>query len=129
MKTTITAILAIAMTCSCTVTKNEIATGADRDSHGCIASAGYTWSKVRQDCIRIFEDGISLNDAANPNATLSAFAVFSTDNKQAELFLPKHKSSIVLNQNNSHWTDKNYDLLRKNGKLILLKKNKEAYRE
>ena len=32
--------------------------GADRDRHGCIASAGYTWSKVRKDCVRTFEEGI-----------------------------------------------------------------------
>ena len=32
--------------------------GADRDEHGCIGSAGYTWSEVRKDCIRLFEDGL-----------------------------------------------------------------------
>ena len=27
--------------------------GNDKDDHGCIASAGYTWSEVRKDCIRL----------------------------------------------------------------------------
>lgn len=29
--------------------------GDDRDGHGCIASAGYTWSEVQKDCIRLWE--------------------------------------------------------------------------
>ena len=28
--------------------------GGDRDKHGCIGSAGYQWSEVQQDCIRVF---------------------------------------------------------------------------
>jgi len=38
-------------------------TGNDRDEHGCIGSAGYTWSVVKNDCIRIFEAGKRLNAA------------------------------------------------------------------
>ncbi len=26
--------------------------GADRDRHGCIGTAGYTWSEVKQDCVQ-----------------------------------------------------------------------------
>lgn len=121
--------LAIAMLCSCSGAEKNIITGADRDSHGCIGSAGYTWSTVKNDCIRIFEDGIRLNDAVNPNATMSAFAVFSTDKKQAEIFLPEQKKPILMSQNGSKWTAKKYELLRQNGKLLLLKNGKEAYRE
>lgn len=29
------------------------AVGNDRDEHGCLASAGYTWSEVQKDCIRL----------------------------------------------------------------------------
>jgi len=29
--------------------------GADRDSHGCIGSAGYTWSEELGQCIRPWE--------------------------------------------------------------------------
>ena len=32
--------------------------GSDRDAHGCIPSAGYTWSEAQKDCIRLFEKGI-----------------------------------------------------------------------
>lgn len=33
--------------------------GSDRDAHGCIGSAGYTWSPVREACIRVFEAGLA----------------------------------------------------------------------
>ena len=31
--------------------------GGDRDSHGCIPSAGYTWCEAKQKCIRSWEEG------------------------------------------------------------------------
>ena len=34
--------------------------GADKDAHGCIGSAGYTYSVVRKDCIRLWEEGTAL---------------------------------------------------------------------
>ena len=30
--------------------------GGDRDSHGCIGSAGYTWCQVKGKCLRTWED-------------------------------------------------------------------------
>ena len=30
--------------------------GNDRDEHGCIGSAGYSWCATKQKCIRIFEE-------------------------------------------------------------------------
>lgn len=30
--------------------------GSDRDAHGCIASAGYTWCDAKQKCIRAWEE-------------------------------------------------------------------------
>lgn len=42
------------------------AIGADRDAHGCIGSAGYVWSQVREECIRPFEAGIRMAPAAEP---------------------------------------------------------------
>jgi len=29
--------------------------GGDRDAHGCIGSAGYTYSQIKKDCVRTFE--------------------------------------------------------------------------
>ncbi|MCG2822674.1 MAG: hypothetical protein L6364_03150, partial [Desulfobulbaceae bacterium] len=30
--------------------------GSDRDAHGCIGSAGYTWCEAKQKCIRAWEE-------------------------------------------------------------------------
>lgn len=30
--------------------------GSDRDSHGCIPSAGYTWCEAKQKCLRTWEE-------------------------------------------------------------------------
>ncbi|MEY2829228.1 MAG: hypothetical protein RIQ33_1086, partial [Bacteroidota bacterium] len=35
--------------------------GNDADKHGCKPSAGYTWSVLKNDCIRIWETGIQLS--------------------------------------------------------------------
>lgn len=74
--------------------------GGDQDAHGCKASAGYTWSALRQECIRIFETGIRLNPKAGQDATLSAFAVFKTPDMDgdAELFLPGRSESLLLHR-------------------------------
>ena len=34
--------------------------GGDRDAHGCIGSAGYTYSAVRTECVRLWEVGVRL---------------------------------------------------------------------
>lgn len=33
--------------------------GGDKDAHGCIGSAGYTYSQVKKDCVRTFEQKIN----------------------------------------------------------------------
>ena len=58
--------------------------GDDRDGHGCIASAGYTWSEVQKDCIRLWEKGVRMD--AVDDAERSLFLVFSPDSAQVELF-------------------------------------------
>jgi len=34
----------------------EPVVGGDKDSHGCIGSAGYTWCQVKQKCLRVWEE-------------------------------------------------------------------------
>lgn len=61
--------------------------GNDKDEHGCVASAGYTWSEVQKDCIRLWEKGVRLASVENAENTL--FIVFSPDSTQVELFFPE----------------------------------------
>lgn len=80
--------------------KNGTETGSDRDEHGCIASAGYVWSEVRQDCIRPFETGVKLVSVtpADSGAVYAAYMVFSADSSRVELFLPGQEETDVLDR-------------------------------
>ncbi len=71
--------------------------GGDRDSHGCIGSAGYTYSILKKDCIRLFEEKIQLKEV-NPSGTSTSnlAIIFSDDFKKAEVFLPEDSKSIIL---------------------------------
>ena len=46
--------------------------GSDRDAHGCIASAGYTWCDANQGCIRAWEEPCVAAQPANTNGTTGA---------------------------------------------------------
>lgn len=37
-------------------TQEEPLVGGDKDEHGCIGSAGYTWCEAKQKCLRIWEE-------------------------------------------------------------------------
>jgi hypothetical protein len=70
--------------------------GSDLDSHGCKASAGYTWSTLRNECVRIFEAGTRL-DPVEPNG-MSAFVMLDEKQLKAEVFTLLEKQPIMLNQ-------------------------------
>ncbi len=36
--------------------QKEQLVGGDRDEHGCIGSAGYSWCEVKQKCLRVWEE-------------------------------------------------------------------------
>ncbi len=71
--------------------------GGDRDEHGCIGSAGYTWSAAAKNCLRLFETGTRLIPAKG-DGTTSAFIVFSDDKKLCELFVPGEKGGKLLDR-------------------------------
>ena len=84
--------------------------GADRDAHGCIASAGYTYSVVRQDCIRLWEQATSLAPTVVlGNPALPAYVIRSANWQHAEVFLPGQDDSVVLTLQTTpgdpSWTD------------------------
>ena len=76
-------------------------TGSDKDAHGCIASAGYSWSPLRGECIRIFEVGLAFTPSdEGPKQTQQAFVVMPAQGasapRQAELYLPGHSEPLLL---------------------------------
>ena len=90
--------------------------GGDSDKHGCIGSAGYQWSALRGECIRLFEAGIRLDPKAKDlNQTTSAFIVFKSMDEDAkvELFLPGEKAILlpkVGKDDAGTWKNKKYVL-------------------
>lgn len=84
-----------------TIQKDSLGTvvGNDKDDKGCVASAGYTWSELKNNCIRPFEVGIRLNPATEikqGDAVYSAFAVLEENGDRAELFIPNEKLPLML---------------------------------
>ncbi len=87
----------------------------DKDENGCLASAGFVWSKVNKECVKGFS-GIQLNPTNKPgnqDETLSAYVLFNEDASQAEVFLPKDTASIVLNREakGKPWVLKDWQLV------------------
>jgi hypothetical protein len=89
------------------VTEKKVVLGTDKDDKGCVTSAGYMWSEIRKNCIRVFEEGYRLEPYISDTltvaedgeqATLNAYVIFSEDQNQAELFLPTSSKSIILNR-------------------------------
>jgi len=50
------AIVCLALICSCAPKPEKHIVGNDKDIHGCIASAGYTWCAKKGKCIRPWEE-------------------------------------------------------------------------
>lgn len=78
--------------------KAEQQVGVANDSHGCNTAAGYTWSEVKKDCIRLFEKGVRMNPVDDPQASTSTFIVFSDDSTQVEVFIPNMENHPVLDK-------------------------------
>lgn len=77
-----------------TVFPRSRAIGGNRDEHGCLTSAGYTWCEVLHDCIRLFEKGIRTE--ATDGSRRSAYIVFAPDSTQTELFFSDSTPNEIL---------------------------------
>lgn len=73
--------------------------GGDRDIHGCIGSAGYTWSALKKECIRIF-DGIALEPQieALKNGTVAYLIMKPNSDAKVEVFVPGSAKGILMNK-------------------------------
>jgi hypothetical protein len=100
--------------------------GDDTDAHGCKASAGFQWSVVKNECIRLFEEGIALEAKAEGlDKGLVAYVVFKSDTEdtQAELFLPGKVAAIFLEKTQEEsagmWRNPEYTLIQWKGMYSL----------
>lgn len=109
----------------------DLVVGADKDEHGCLSSAGYTWSKINKECVRVF-GGIQLLPIDKQNTddeTLCVYVLFDDSGNKAELFMPNQDDSIVLERKskNNPWKNDSYELISKQG-YVLLKNGTEIYK-
>lgn len=111
-------------------------TGNDRDEHGCIASAGYTWSEVQKDCIRLWEKGVRMQHVQHSDESM--FLVFGPDSAQVELFSSKEGTpNEILNRrtlpSGEHvWNvedDDTKNVRLENGVWTISQRNKLVYRQ
>lgn len=107
--------------------------GGERDEHGCLSSAGYIWSEVCQDCIRLFEKGINLKSIDGKS---SAYIVLAPDSLRAELFFSdKDKPEILdgrsLPNGGFAWNvedDDTYNVRFQNGSWTISRRGIELYK-
>lgn len=116
------------------VNDKKVVLGTDKDEKGCVTSAGYRWSEIRKNCIRVFEEGYRLAPFKNPEtvneedseqATLNAYVIFSEDKDSAEVFVPNSSKSIVLTDGNSGKIFDNGEWKLEINKSYVLKKGTE----
>ena len=101
--------------------------GADKDAHGCIASAGYTYSQLKKECIRTFEQKIQLKEIAT-KGNYTAAVLFNKDQSKAEIFLKEEKTSVILNLTaKGIWKNAAYSLTQDKG-FVLSKNKKPIYK-
>jgi len=85
--------------------------GGNKDEHGCLTAAGYTWSELRGDCIRIFEDGVRVDDPSL-QPSLASYAVFAADSGRVEVFRPSPFRNEILDRKGGVWQGKTCKLYR-----------------
>lgn len=85
--------------------------GGNKDEHGCLTAAGYTWSELRRDCIRIFEDGVRADDPSL-QPSLASYAVFAADSSRVEVFRPSPFRNEILDRKGGVWQGKTCKLYR-----------------
>jgi len=95
-----TILLGTMLLSSLAFTQQKSPKGGDKDVHGCIGSAGYTYSQIKNDCVRVFEQKIKLKEVDSDESYTSMTAIiFSKDMKRAEIFIPDgNAKSIILNK-------------------------------
>ena len=106
--------------------EEKVLVGGDTDSHGCKASAGYTWSTLKKQCIRIFEGTKLSHFEDGKTYTTAAYVIF--EGNIAELFLDTQKESVILERKSEgdSWINGDWQLIPWKG-YVLKKGEKILY--
>jgi hypothetical protein len=86
--------------------------GADKDSHGCIGSAGYTWSASQKQCIRLWEDKIIINmDRPYTNNTKLDLILQTKTNRIEKLFRKEAGEILTVDSQTKPELNITYDVV------------------
>ena len=116
MKTALAAFIA-ATALSAWAASSEPSLGGDRDAHGCIGSAGYSWSALKQTCVQAWQAAdLKLDDPAD--STLAVYVIFSEDKAQAEIFAADVPQNTLLEAVKGGYASRD-------GKVRLMRENQQ----
>jgi hypothetical protein len=99
--------------------------GAPADAQGCMPSAGYTWSEMKRQCIRIWEEGVPFEPVDTTDPDQWAFVVFSDDQPLAELYWSDQRA--VLNVQAAEEGDISPVVMKNTAKGIEVLRTKDVY--
>ncbi len=112
--------------------KNEATIiGSKQEGEKCNASAGYQWSSIKNDCIRVFEQNYQLRSIEKkPMETICAL-IFNSNNDQVEVFADTTVILTKISADNFEGavSYKKYNLKKNNGKWQLTIDNMLLYTE
>lgn len=95
----------------------ELGIAIVKDKNGCVEEAGYKWSIIKDNCIRVVDEGFRLNpidNLANLEPSKSVYVLLNEDKLNAEVFLQDLPKAIYLSRKSQ-----NEDFLKDNYKLSL----------
>lgn len=87
--------------------KNQLI-GGHRDAHGCLSAAGYQWSEIKQECVRIFEIGTHLIPISTKEGEAIFAAYIYIEEEKAELFIDT-SSAILIRTTSDTYKDGIYE--------------------
>jgi hypothetical protein len=104
--------------------------GSDRDKHGCKGSAGYVYSVIKKDCIRVFEQNIWLTEVSPKGSFTSMTSIiFSKDSLKVEVFLPSYNGGQILIRKGKQSWQKGQLFLRNKAGFKLFENSKLIYKQ
>lgn len=98
------------------IEKTEPVVGGDKDEHGCIATAGYTWCESKQKCLRVWEEEcptLCTDEQRNADVCIEVYQPvcgwYDPDNVQCVTYpcaaTYSNNCFACMDENVKYWTD------------------------
>lgn len=89
---------------------------SDKDQNGCLNTAGYTWSSIKNDCVKVYSVGLRLDPVHNQNnedAQKALYMIFADDAQKVEIYLPHEQKPLILSRQNdaNQWVFQRFSLV------------------